>query len=794
MSTSSHDHGHHASPSAKPACCSGHKDAPGNDDTKVLDPVCGMKVDPATTPHHAGHDGQAYHFCSAGCRTKFIADPARYLHPASAPAPEPAAPGTQYTCPMHPEIVRDHPDTCPLCGMALEPMLPSLDDEENPELTDFRRRFWWSLPFSMATLVLAMGGMYFDAIPPALRTWLEFAFSTPVVLWAAWPFFQRWAQSIRHRSPNMWTLIGTGVAAAYGYSVVAVLAPQVFPPSFRVHGQVGVYFEAAAVIVSLTLLGQLLELKARAQTSAAIRALLGLAPKTARRLREDGSEEDIELSHVHVGDRLRVRPGEKVPVDGVVLEGRTHIDESMLTGEPMPVERGPGDRVIGATLNGAGSLVIRAEKVGSDSVLAQIVQLVAQAQRTRAPMQRLADKVSFWFVLAVLAAALLTLLGWGLFGPEPSWTHAVLNAVSVLIIACPCALGLATPMSVMVASGRAAQAGVLFRDAEAIETMRKVDTLIVDKTGTLTEGRPAFRSVQATAPFDGDEVLRLAASLDAGSEHPLAHAVVQEARTRGLQLATAEGFESGSGIGVRGLVEGHRLALGNTVLMQQEGVSVQALQGEADRWREEGGSVMFLAVDGVLAGCIAVADPIKASTPEALRVLRERGLRIVMASGDGERTARAVAARLGIEEVHGDVRPADKAALVARLKQEGRHVAMAGDGINDAPALAAADVGIAMGTGTDVAMSSAQVTLVKGDLRSIARAKALSEATVRNMRQNLAFAFAYNALGVPVAAGVLGLFGGPMLSPMLAALAMSLSSASVVGNALRLRRARLPGD
>ncbi|TQM12160.1 Cu+-exporting ATPase [Pseudoxanthomonas sp. 3HH-4] len=793
MSPAPHTHGHPpAQHTAKPACCSGPATARADDGTHAIDPVCGMRVDPLPTSHHAEHAGQAYHFCSAGCRTKFIADPERYLHPATDAAPAPA--GTPYTCPMHPEIVQEGPGTCPLCGMALEPMLPSLDEEENPELTDFRRRFWWTLPFSVATLLLAMGGMYLDVIPPTVRTWLEFALSTPVVLWAAWPFFQRWAQSIRHRSPNMWTLIGTGVAAAYGYSVVAVLAPQLFPPSFRDHGHVGVYFEAAAVIVSLTLLGQLLELKARSQTSAAIRALLGLAPKTARRLRDDGDEEDIDLSHVHVGDRLRVRPGEKVPVDGVVLEGRTHIDESMLTGEPMPVERAPGDRVIGATLNGAGSLVIRAEKVGSDSVLAQIVQLVAQAQRTRAPMQRLADRVSFWFVLAVLAAALATLLGWGLFGPDPSWTYGVLNAVSVLIIACPCALGLATPMSVMVASGRAAQAGVLFRDAEAIETLRKVDTLIVDKTGTLTEGRPAFQAVHALAPFDENEALRLAASLDAGSEHPLAQAVVQEARRRGLALASAQDFESSSGIGVRGVVDGHRVAFGNTVLMQEEGVSLDALRENADRLREEGGSVMFLAVDGAPAGSIAVADPIKASTPDALRALRDGGLRIVMATGDGERTARAVAARLGIDEVHGDVRPADKAALVARLKREGRHVAMAGDGINDAPALAAADVGIAMGTGTDVAMSSAQVTLVKGDLRGIARAKALSEATVRNMRQNLAFAFAYNALGVPVAAGVLGLFGGPLLSPMFAALAMSLSSASVVGNALRLRRVHLPSE
>ncbi|MEL1264389.1 heavy metal translocating P-type ATPase [Pseudoxanthomonas putridarboris] len=781
MNPPGHDHAHH-----------GAHDAAG----EAIDPVCGMSVDPARTPYRAEHGGRAHHFCSAHCRDTFIADPEKYLRPEPgvATTSEAATPGTRYTCPMHPQIVRDAPGTCPLCGMALEPMLPTLEEEENPELTDFRRRFWWTLPLSVATLALAMGGMYFHTLSPGLRTWLEFALSTPVVLWAAWPFFVRWAQSIRQRSPNMWTLIGTGVAAAYGYSVVAVLAPQVFPPSFHEHGRVGVYFEAAAVIVSLTLLGQLLELKARSRTSAAIRSLLGLAPRTARRLRDDGEEEDIELTHVHVGDRLRVRPGEKVPVDGVVLEGRSHVDESMLTGEPLPVERTPGEHVIGATLNGAGSLVIRAEKVGSDSVLAQIVQLVAQAQRTRAPMQRMADRVSFWFVLAVLAAALLTLLGWGLFGPQPSWTHAVLNAVSVLIIACPCALGLATPMSVMVASGRAAQAGVLFRDAEAIETLRKVDTLIVDKTGTLTEGRPAFRAVQAVAPFDETGVLRLAASLDAGSEHPLAHAIVQEARRRELALSSAEGFESTSGIGVRGSVEGLRLALGNTVLMREEGVDTAPLQSAADALREEGASAMFLAVDGRPAGLVAVADPIKASTPDALRALRDSGMRIVMATGDGVRTARAVAAKLGIDEVHGEVRPADKAALVAKLKAEGRHVAMAGDGINDAPALAAADVGIAMGTGTDVAMSSAQVTLVKGDLRGIARAKALSEATVRNMRQNLGFAFAYNALGVPVAAGVLALFGGPSLSPMLAALAMSLSSASVVGNALRLRRVRLAGE
>ncbi|GGD53039.1 Cu+-exporting ATPase [Pseudoxanthomonas indica] len=785
-------HGHdHATGTPSPvrkagACCHGNQAGPAPlADGKVTDPVCGMQVDPLTTPHHAEHEGRSWHFCSAGCRSKFIADPVRYLQATSEPAPVP--PGTEYTCPMHPQIVQIGPGICPICGMALEPMQPSLDEQENPELTDFRRRFWWTLPLSVATMVLAMAGNWLHGLSPATRGYLELALSTPVVLWAGWPFFQRWWQSLRLRSPNMWTLIGTGVSAAYGYSVVATLAPDLFPVSFHEHGRVGVYFEAAAVIVSLTLLGQLLELKARSRTSSAIKALLGLAPKTARRLRDDGQEEDVDLAHVQVGDRVRVRPGEQVPVDGRVLEGRSHVDESMLTGEPIPVAKQPGEHVIGATLNGTGSLIIQAERVGADSVLAQIVQLVAQAQRSRAPMQRLADQVSFWFVLAVMVAAVATLLGWGLFGPQPSWTYGVLNAVSVLIIACPCALGLATPMSIMVASGRAAQAGVLFRDAEAIETLRRIDTLIVDKTGTLTEGRPAFRSVVALQPHNEDDVLRLAASLDAGSEHPLAHAIVNEARTRGLPLTQAQDFDSDTGIGVRGMVNGHAMALGNTALMETLHVDVSALASQAQALRDEGASVMYLASDGQFAGLIAVADPIKASTPAAVQALRDSGLRIVMATGDGERTAQAVARRLGIDEVHGEVRPADKAALVARLQAEGHRVAMAGDGINDAPALAAADVGIAMGTGTDVAMSSAQVTLVKGDLTAIVRARAISETTVRNMRQNLAFAFFYNALGVPVAAGVLALFGGPLLSPMLAALAMSLSSASVVFNALRLR-------
>ena len=753
-----------------------------------IDPVCGMSV-ALDAPHHAMHEGNDYRFCSAGCRSKFVADPARYLRP-KVDAP-PAAPvsGAQYTCPMHPEIVRDAPGSCPICGMALEPMMPSLDDAENPELIDFRRRFWWTLPLSVVVLAISMFGHQFGTLTAAMRTWIELALSAPVVLWAGWPFFERWAQSIANRSPNMWTLIGTGVGAAFGYSLVATLAPGLFPDSFREHGRVGVYFEAAAIIVSLTLLGQLLELKARSSTSAAIRALLGLAPKTARRLRDDGSEEDIPLTHVHVGDRLRVRPGEKVPVDGEVIEGRSSVDESMLTGEPMPVEKTPGTRLIGATINATGSLVMRADKIGSDTVLAQIVQLVALAQRSRAPMQRMADKVSFWFVLAVLASSLATFLIWGFFGPEPAWTYAVVNAVAVLIIACPCALGLATPMSIMVATGRAAQAGVLFRDAEAIERLRTIDTLIVDKTGTLTQGKPAFREVVASEEVNADEVLRLAASLDQGSEHPLAEAIVAEAQRRGLALKPAVDFESSTGIGVRGLVGTQRVALGNTALMQQIGADVSALQDAAERLRREGASAMFLAVDERAIGLIAVADPIKDSTSEAIAALRAAGIRVVMATGDGKTTAAAVAKQLGIDEFYGEVRPQDKSDLVARLKAEGRRVAMAGDGINDAPALAAADVGIAMGTGTDVAMSSAQVTLVKGDLRGILRAREISQATVANMKQNLVFAFAYNALGVPIAAGVLYPVFGLLLSPMIAALAMSLSSVSVVANALRLRGA-----
>ena len=699
--------------------------------------------------------------------------------------------GTIYTCPMHPEVRQDHPGNCPKCGMTLEPVLPTLDEDENPELADFSRRFWWTLPLTVIVTLLAMVGHRLQWFEMGVQSWIEFALSVPIVLWAGWPFFVRGVQSIRLRSPNMWTLIGLGTGAAFAYSVVATVMPDVFPASFQAMGRVAVYFEAAAVIISLTLLGQILELKARSQTSAAIKSLLGLAPKTARRIAADGSEEDVPLTHVHVGDLLRVRPGEKVPVDGVVTEGSSAVDESMLTGEPLPVSKRAGDKLIGATLNTSGSLVMRSERVGAQTMLSQIVQMVAQAQRSKAPMQRMADQVAGWFVMAVVAIAVLTLFVWGVFGPEPSWVYGLINAVAVLIIACPCALGLATPMSIMVATGRAATQGILFRDAAAIEHFRKVDTLIVDKTGTLTEGKPAFERAVPAPGSTAEEVLRLAASLDQGSEHPLADAIVRAARDQGLALHKAEGFESGSGIGVRGLVGGRQLALGNTALMEQLGVDVSGLLSQAEALRGEGASVMFLAGDGKLLGLLAVSDPVKASTPEALATLRAEGMRVVMATGDGLTTARAVAARLGIEEVHGEVKPADKLALVRRLQAEGRVVAMAGDGINDAPALAQAGVGIAMGTGTDVAMNSAQVTLVKGDLRGIAAARALSVQTVANMKQNLAFAFVYNALGVPLAAGLLYPLTGWLLSPMIAALAMSLSSASVIANALRLRRQRV---
>lgn len=785
-----HHHDDHAS----------HGHAPtANDhaDGSLADPVCGMKVS-TQSPHVLHHEGEPLYFCSAGCKAKFNADPTKYAKAAAdarpvgetATAAQADALGAIYTCPMHPEIRQDHPGNCPKCGMSLEPEMPTLDESEDPELRDFKRRFIWTLPLAIIVTVLAMAGHRLQWFEMGVQSWIELVLTAPIVLWAGWPFFVRAVQSVTNRSPNMWTLIGLGTAAAFVYSVVATVSPGVFPASFVSMGRVAVYFEAAAVIISLTLLGQILELKARSQTSAAIKSLLGLAPKTARRIGADGTEEDVPIGHVHVGDKLRVRPGEKVPVDGVVIEGRSAVDESMLTGEPLPVTKRVGDKLIGATLNTNGALVMQSEKVGSQTVLASIVQMVAQAQRSRAPMQRMADHVAGYFVMAVIGIAVLTLFAWGFFGPEPSWVYGLINAVAVLIIACPCALGLATPMSIMVATGKAATQGVLFRDAAAIENFRKVDALIVDKTGTLTEGRPQFERAVPAPGFTEDEVLRLAASLDQGSEHPLADAIVRAARERDLELITPDDFESSSGIGVSGGVGGRKLALGNTALMNQLHVAVDALKPQAEAMRAEGASVMFLAVDGQPAGLLAVSDPIKATTMEALAALKASGMRVIMATGDGLTTARAVAAKLGIDEVHGEVKPADKLALVDKLQREGRIVAMAGDGINDAPALAKADVGVAMGTGTDVAMNSAQVTLVKGDLRGIAQARVISGQTIANMKQNLGFAFLYNALGVPLAAGVLFPFTGWLLSPMIAALAMSLSSASVITNALRLRGAK----
>ena len=749
------------------------------------DPVCGMQVKPESAAGSEMYEGQAYYFCGKGCLEKFRADPAKYLAPKPVPAPHPIA--KQYTCPMDPQIIRDKPGICPICGMALEPMVASLDEGENPELVDMRRRFWISLVLTIPVFVSAMGMSMSHS-----RVLFEMALATPVVLWGGWPFFERAWESILSRNLNMFTLIGLGTGVAYLYSVAAALFPKLFLGSFgRGMNHVPVYFEASAVIVTLVLLGQVLELKARSQTGAAIKALLGLAPKTARLINHDGSETDVPLEEVRVGDRLRVRPGEKIPVDGVVLEGASSVDESMISGEPIPVEKQAGERLIGATLNGTGSLVMRAEHVGSQTLLAQIVRMVSEAQRSRAPIQKFADVVAGYFVPIVVGAAALTFAVWALAGPQPRMAHALVNAVAVMIIACPCALGLATPMSIMVAMGKGASSGILFKNAETIELMRKVDTLVVDKTGTLTEGKPKLVSVRPAPDHDEPGLLRLAASLERGSEHPLANAIVQGAEARGVKPVAADAFASVTGKGVQARVDGVNVALGNRKLMEDLDIDIGPVVAEAEALRSQGQTAMFVAAAGKLAGLIGVADPIKETTPEAIRQLHAEGIRIVMLTGDSRTTAEAVAKTLGIDEVIAEVLPQDKSAHIKRLQQEGRFVAMAGDGINDAPALAQAQVGIAMGTGTDVAMQSAGVTLVKGDLQGIVRARALSRATMRNIKQNLFWAFVYNSLGVPVAAGVLYPFFGILLSPMIAAAAMSFSSVSVVGNALRLRSVRL---
>ena len=780
--------------------------APGT----VRDPVCGMNVDPARSAGSHAHDGTTYFFCSKGCLERFRADPDRYLkspgtggmveeHAAMAAAAEAEGQRVEWTCPMHPEIVRDRPGTCPICGMALEPLTITLEEPENPELEDMTRRFRVSALLGTPILLLMIAdlvpGLPLGALAHAtdLRHWIEMILATPIVVWCGWPLLVRGWDSIRTRNLNMFTLIALGVTAAYGYSVVAVAAPGIFPAAFRhASGRVPVYFEPAAVIIALVLLGQVLELKARSRTGAAIRSLLGLAPKTARRMRQDGIEEDVSLDRVAPGDVLRVRPGESVPVDGIVLEGSGAVDESMVTGESMPVEKGPEDRLIGGTVNTTGSLVMRAERVGSETLLARMVRLVAEAQRSRAPIQRLADRVAAVFVPTVVAVAVLTFVAWAIWGPEPRLAYALVNAIAVLIIACPCALGLATPMSIMVASGKGATAGVLFRSAEAIETLRRVDTLVVDKTGTLTEGRPKLVTVRTVGDgLDDSELLRLAASLERASEHPLAHAVVTAARERGLRLEEPRDFVSTTGMGLEGTVAGRRIALGNRALFDRAGLSTDGLGAAAEALRKEGQTVMLVGVDGRLAGFLGVADPIKSGAEDAVHALRAERISLVMLTGDNRLTAEAVARRLQIDSVFAEVLPERKVEVVRELQEKGRIVAMAGDGINDAPALAQAHVGIAMGNGTDVAMESAGVTLVKGDLRGIARARKLSRATMRNIRQNLFFAFVYNTLGVPVAAGVLYPFTGLLLTPVVAAAAMSLSSVSVIWNALRLRRVNL---
>jgi len=763
----------------------------------IKDPVCGMTVDPEKTEYHAQHDDQDYHFCSAGCRTKFVADPERYLSPDPA-APQEAVPaGTIYTCPMHPEIRQEGPGSCPICGMALEPETFSLDSGPDPEYIDMRRRFWISAAFSLPLFLYAMGDMipgqpfqsWFD---PATATWLQLLLATPVVLWGAWPFFVRGVKSLKTMNLNMFTLIGLGVAVAYGFSLIATFFPEAFPAAFRGHGgTVAVYYEAAAVITTLVLLGQVLELKARGQTSSALRALLELAPPIATRINEDGSEEEVALDQVQSGDRLRVRPGEKIPVDGTIAKGKSTIDQAMITGEPIPVQKAEGDAVTGGTVNQTGSFVMTAERVGKDTLLAKIVQMVADAQRSRAPIQKLADTVAGFFVPTVVLVALTTFAVWALWGPEPALAYGLVNAVAVLIIACPCALGLATPMSIMVGTGKGAQNGILIKNAEALETFEKIDTIVVDKTGTLTEGKPKLVSVEPESGFEADELLAWVAAIEVASEHPLAAAIVEGARDKGLQFEAASDFQSVTGEGVEATVENKRVAIGNEKLMERLGATSADLTSKADDGRSQGQTVMFVAIDGKAAGLIGVADPVKETTAAAIRTLHKAGLHVVMLTGDAEATAQAVGKMIGIDEIHANVSPEDKHRVISELQAAGKKVAMAGDGINDAPALAKADIGIAMGTGTDVAMESAGITLVKGDLGGIAKARRLSQLTMGNIRQNLFFAFFYNALGVPVAAGILYPWFGILLSPMIAAAAMSLSSVSVIGNALRLRRKSL---
>jgi P-type Cu+ transporter len=792
------EHADHGKTAAKSACSSTHDHAghihQASAPAKVLDPVCGMTVDPATSKHRFDYRGETFHFCSAGCCTKFAADPKKYLEKDSQPKAE-VSEGATYTCPMHPQIRQVGPGSCPICGMALEPEVASLDDGPNPELADMTRRFWIGLVLALPPVILEMGGHLIGGhglIEPTLSNWIQFAFATPVVLWAGWPFFVRGWQSLATRNLNMFTLIAVGTGVAYLYSVVATVAPGIFPEAFRGHGgAVAAYFESAAVITVLVLLGQVLELRAREATSGAIKALLQLAPKTARRVGDDGADHEVEIDSLAVGDRLRVRPGEKVPVDGVILEGRSALDESLVTGESMPVTKESGDKVIAGTLNQSGGFVMRADKVGRDTLLSQIVQMVADAQRSRAPVQRLADQVAGWFVPVVIAVALLAFAAWAYFGPEPRMAYGLVAAVSVLIIACPCALGLATPMSIMVGVGRGAQAGVLIKNAESLERMEKIDTLVVDKTGTLTEGKPKVVGVVTTDDFEVVDVVRLAASVERASEHPLADAIVQAAKERHLELGKVEEFSSPTGQGATGKVDGKTIVLGNANYLTSLGIDSSSLQAQSELLRRDGATVINAAVDGELAALFAIADPIKASTRDALKALAAEGIKVIMLTGDNKTTAEAVARTLGITDVEAEVLPDQKSAIVTRLQNSGRIVAMAGDGVNDAPALAAAEVGIAMGTGTDVAMESAGITLLSGDLGGIVRARKLSQATMRNIRQNLFFAFIYNAAGIPIAAGILYPAFGLLLSPIIAAAAMALSSVSVVGNALRLRVTKL---